>query len=448
MPRSARHTSLETRTARPRLKIRRAPHFVKIAKGLRLGYYRGAGCGTWIGRRYRGAGVYDTIALGVADDTADADSIKILDYWQAQGEARRWAERQRLIEEGMVRAGPYTVADAIKDYLDEIRAEKKPDAVRNAEYTFNAFMLPELGPVLLEKITPDRLTKWRNKLAIAPKRVRSKMNASSHATRATPDDDDARRRRKATTNRILTMLKAALNRAFHAGRVASDSAWRKVKPFRKVDEATVRYLTADEARRLVNACAPDLQRMVRAALLTGCRYSELVRLIASDFDAASQTLRIRLSKGKARHVTMTDEAIDCFLGWTAALKPGQHIFLREDGKTWGKSHQKRPLEAASERARIEPYANFHVLRHTHGSHLAMNGAPMAVIAKQLGHADTRMTEKHYAHLAPSYVSETIRAKLPSFGIAEAPEVVQLEQISLGLNRRDSQRPANEGVSCP
>jgi 4-hydroxy-3-polyprenylbenzoate decarboxylase/2,5-furandicarboxylate decarboxylase 1 len=24
----------------------------------------------------------------------------------------------------------------------------------------------------------------------------------------------------------------------------------------------------------------------------------------------------------------------------------------------------------------------------------------------------------------------------------------LEQISLGLNRRDSQRPANEGVSCP
>jgi hypothetical protein len=106
MPRSARNTSLETRTARLRLKIRRAPHFVKIAKGLRLGYYRGAGCGTWIGRRYRGAGVYDTIALGVADDTADADSIKVLDYWQAQGEARRWAERQRLIDEGMVRAGP------------------------------------------------------------------------------------------------------------------------------------------------------------------------------------------------------------------------------------------------------------------------------------------------------------------------------------------------------
>jgi integrase len=42
--------------------------------------------------------------------------------------------------------------------------------------------------------------------------------------------------------------------------------------------------------------------------------------------------------------------------------------------------------------------NFHILRHTHGSHLAMNGVPLGVIAAQLGHADTRMTEKHYAHL--------------------------------------------------
>ena len=65
------------------------------------------------------------------------------------------------------------------------------------------------------------------------------------------------------------MLKAALNRAFHAGRVASDQAWRRVKPFAKVDEAVVRYLTADEAQRLVNACNADFRRLVQAALLTG-----------------------------------------------------------------------------------------------------------------------------------------------------------------------------------
>jgi hypothetical protein len=40
------------------------------------------------------------------------------------------------------------------------------------------------------------------------------------------------------------------------------------------------------------------------------------------------------------------------------------------------------------------------LRHTYASALAMQGVPMAVIAAQLGHSDTRMTEKHCAHLAP------------------------------------------------
>jgi len=53
--------------------------------------------------------------------------------------------------------------------------------------------------------------------------------------------------------------------------------------------------------------------------------------------------------------------------------------------------------------------------------LVMRGVPMGVIAEQLGHAGTRMTEKHYAHLAPSYVAETIRAHFPKLGLpARAP----------------------------
>ena len=64
-----------------------------------------------------------------------------------------------------------------------------------------------------------------------------------------------------------------------------------------------------------------------------------------------------------------------------------------------------------------------MLRHTHASHLAMRGVPMAVIARQLGHADTRMTERHYAHLAPSYVAETIRTSFPRLTPRRAPVLV-------------------------
>jgi hypothetical protein len=58
--------------------------------------------------------------------------------------------------------------------------------------------------------------------------------------------------------------------------------------------------------------------------------------------------------------------------------------------------------------------------------LAMRGVPMGVIAEQLGHADTRMTEKHYAHLAPSYVADTIRAHFPTLGIAGDASVVPMK----------------------
>jgi hypothetical protein len=48
---------------------------------------------------------------------------------------------------------------------------------------------------------------------------------------------------------------------------------------------------------------------------------------------------------------------------------------------------------------------------------------MPVIAAQLGHADTRMTERHYAHLAPSYVADTVRAAFGPLGLLPAKDNV-------------------------
>jgi integrase len=57
--------------------------------------------------------------------------------------------------------------------------------------------------------------------------------------------------------------------------------------------------------------------------------------------------------------------------------------------------------------------------------------PFGVIARQLGHSDTRMTEKHYAHLAPNYVAETIRAKFPNLGITEETVVLPFRAAQAG-----------------
>jgi integrase len=133
-------------------------------------------------------------------------------------------------------------------------------------------------------------------------------------------------------------LKAALNRAFRAGRIASDEAWRRVTSFRRVDAAVVRYLSADECRRLVNACPSDFRRLVQGALLTGCRYGELTRLRCADFNADADTLAIRQSKGgKVRHVFLTQDGRKLFLAWTVGRPTTAQIFFRGDGSD-GASH--------------------------------------------------------------------------------------------------------------
>ncbi len=42
----------------------------------------------------------------------------------------------------------------------------------------------------------------------------------------------------------------------------------------------------------------------------------------------------------------------------------------------------------------------------------MNGPGFIVVARALGHTDTRTVDKLYAYLAPSYAADTIRSTAP------------------------------------
>jgi integrase len=176
----------------------------------------------------------------------------------------------------------------------------------------------------------------------------------------------------------------------------------------------------------LNACAEDFRKIVEAALLTGARYGELAAMTVSDFNQDSGTAFVRTSKaGKPRHVVLNDEGRTLFEGQSAGRVGDQRIFVKADGTAWGKSHQHRPLKAACERAKILPSLDFHSLRHSWASLSIMAGAPLLVVAQNLGHADTRMVERHYGHLAQSYVAETIRRTAPTFGASRTNSVVPI-----------------------
>ena len=435
MARIVKDAKLQDRTKRRVLVGRGKPYYRAVEAGLHLGYRKPKGrrgasevAGKWVVRHYDPADqTYSIRNLGAADDFSDADGVVILSFEQAQRKAR-----QQFVDRAHKAAGvtgPITVANAVEAYFAALVAEGR--TTRDANYRYEANIRPKLGHLKVEALNADTIKRWHRNLAAAPKRVRTKKGDKQVVRKINESDEDASRKRRATANRNFTVLKAALNMAFREGKIASDAAWRRVEPFKNVEVARVRYLSLAECKRLINACDLDFKPLVQAALMSGARYGQITKLKVADFNPDAGTITVTSRKGrgpiKTVYVVLTDEGISFFNRQCAGRASGENVFLKNDGTQWKDSHQKRPMEAASARAKIEPAANFHVTRHSYASHAVMNSVPLLVVAKNLGHSDTRMVEKYYGHLAPSYITDAIRKGAPRFGTAKPSKVVSISE---------------------
>lgn len=63
----------------------------------------------------------------------------------------------------------------------------------------------------------------------------------------------------------------------------------------------------------------------------------------------------------------------------------------------------------------------------------MRGMPLLVVAQILGHADTRMVERHYGHLAPSYIRITVQATAMNLGPRLSKPVVPMQRRATGAD---------------
>jgi integrase len=213
--------------------------------------------------------------------------------------------------------------------------------------------------------------------------------------------------------------------AYRDGKIVSDDAWRRVQPFRNADAPRIRYLTDAEAVRLVNAADPGFRPMIVAALLTGARYGELVRFRVADFNPEAGTLHVRVSKsGKPRQIMLTTEGVEFFRQHCMGKKGNALILAKPDGEPWGKSGQIRPMRAACDAATIAPAIGFHILRHCHATRLVVAGVPLGVVAAQLGNSEA-ICARHYAHLSPGFVAESIRAAFGPLGIVDETNVQKM-----------------------
>ena len=273
---------MDTRSARLKLAERREPYWTVISAGCAIGYRRGTKSGTWIARLRSDNGKQHYEALGAADDARDADGLTSFTFSQAQERARTFFDRtaRELAGRGEPQAAPYTVEAAIGDYL-AAREQRGSKGVRSDRCAAAATIVPELGKIELSKLTAKRIRDWHERVVSSARRVRT-------------------------------------------GRFA----------------AVIHYLSGAECKRLVNATQGRFRDLVRGALVTGCRYGELIRMRIADLNASAGTVTIRLSKaGKPRHVVLAGEGRALFEQLTAGRAPQDLIFRRDDGGPWGATHK-------------------------------------------------------------------------------------------------------------
>ena len=412
--------SLQTRESRRALKVRNVPYWRAISQGLHVGYRKGARGRAWLVRRLH-EGKYVWRNLGQADDILDADGTQVLNWAQAQ-EAAQAFDKEVKESRGITR-GPLTVAQATERYMEDFRARAKAGGIATAEGFIDAHILPAFGDREVADLTKDDVQGWLNKVASKPARLRVSKHSHKQAYREKPHTEDEKRARKATANRVLTVLKAILNKAFNDDLVKSDAAWRKVKPFKSTDDGAIRYLTPEEAQRLVKACPDDLRALVRGALYTGARFGELARMKVADvtLEKAHVYVSPASKSGKGRHVPLSPEGVALFNSLVVDREGTASVFTKANGTVWGHNHHMRAFVKANQDAQITPAARFHDLRHSYATMIAnLPGNTLDVLAEILGHADTRITRKHYAFLFDDTKKRAVQ-NMPSLGYSPESE---------------------------
>ncbi len=156
--------------------------------------------------------------------------------------------------------------------------------------------------------------------------------------------------------------------------------------------ARVRYLTDEEAKRLLSNCHnKELKLLIKMALMTGMRKMEMLNLTWQDIDFNAKLIHIEESKnGERRSVPINDSLMK---GLKVLEEKNSNEKIFKDVKSL--RYQFKKLLKASE---IKNF-HFHDLRHTFASWLAMKGVSLYTIKELLGHKSILMTQR-YAHLSP------------------------------------------------
>lgn len=299
------------------------------------------------------------------------------------------------------------------------RAHNRSSEQESKESIFRLHLIPAFGPRLLSEITTkdielyaaEKTRAGKGKRALSPK----------------------------TVNNHLTVLRKTLTLAHQYGEIASVPALK----WRKVPQQKFSFLDVEQARRLIAAADPGMWRaVITVALRTGLRRGELFGLEWRDVDLPNRRLTVERAvvrdkegptkNGKIRFVPLTPDAVAALQSIRGTVPLVFHV----DGERLTRNVTKWPLWRACRKAKV-PLCQWHALRHTFASHLAMGGVQMRSIMELLGHQSLTMTLR-YAHLTPDSLVDAV-AKLDGPQLGNSPAALEGKASNDDHLRRSSSR---------
>ena len=252
----------------------------------------------------------------------------------------------------------------------------KPSTKEGARYTLRNRLLPTFGPKPLDRISLVDVRRWFDTYS-----------------RTSPSG----------ANRGLDLFRQIMNFAVSRGLLDTNPA-RNIK--HNPRPRLTRFLSREEIARLHRALDDHAETKARPQadmirlllltgcriLLTGCRRSEIVRLRWSEVH--DTTLMLADSKTGPRRVPLNSQA-RCILE-RQPQEGSPFVFPSPRDPARPRGREIRLWYRVRREAGVED-CRLHDLRHTYASHAVMNGVPVPVVSRLLGHSNVRMTLR-YAHL--------------------------------------------------
>lgn len=339
-------------------------------------------------------------------------------YVKSKQEGReKLKQLQRQIEQGTLATGPQqTVKQYLEYWLEEVH---KPN-IKISTYVkyrkvIQGYIIPALGDVKLEKLTPQHVKSLYNKKqrdGLSPKTIHS-IHGVLH---------------KALDNAVLWSL-------------VSRNVCSVVKPPRLV-KTEKPSLTLEEAHKLLESIRGHrLEMLLTLALTTGMRRGEMLALRWSDIDFKKKLVRVRRTvdyiprhgyvenepktTAGRRSITLADFVLDMLKQHrTRQLEAKSKV-----GSDWedrnlvftdlaGGYFNPRYLEKLFPKVLTEaglPSMRFHDLRHSAATLLLEMGVSMKVVQEILGHSSYVITADTYTHVLPAQQPEAMKHWDEEFG---------------------------------